>query len=132
MTLDGIKALVTVHDMHRAMDKQILTTLTLGDDVLLQEAVDAACRWAYSAILRCGSQGRVFTTDESEVLQAAIQKMAVYELYARSEVEAGASDKRSDAKAMLKGLLGDCVDTDARPKAFVGAVRVCAATGAPC
>ena len=126
MTLGEIEKLVTVRDMHRAMDKQVLTTLTMGDDVLLQEAVKSACRWAFSAILRCGSVGRGFTADRAAVLGAAVQKMAVYELYARSEVEAGAADKRDDAKAMLKGLLGDCVDTDGRPKPFVGAVRVSA------
>jgi hypothetical protein len=107
MTLDDIKALLPPYDAW-ALEGQILQTMTAGNTVLQDDAGAEAARFVYAAMVRCGATSRVFTADELEILASAVHKLAIFELYRRSELEATADDKRADARVLLRALLGDC------------------------
>lgn len=120
MTLEELKKLTNPATLRRQLDRQIFETLTAGDDDLMRMSIHAAARWVYAAMVRCGGLDKAFGTDAQELLKGAIEKRAAYELYSRSEVEASAEDKKDDALALLKAVLGDCADTSATSKSHVG------------
>lgn len=120
ITLDELKALSTPGMIKSQLDGQVVLTLTAGDDDLIITSIKAAARWVFAAMARCGALSKTLSADEQDILAGAMEKRAIYELYTRSEVEASAEDKKDDAMALLKAVLGDCADPDAAPKPYVG------------
>ena len=98
--------MVTLEDLKGELSERAYRMLTQGDDAVAQRALDRARVWVVAQFVRCGA-----TPDfENEIVREALLKRALYELYSFRENERVARDKKEDARELLEGLLGECVE----------------------
>ncbi len=98
--------MITVEDLKKEISERDYRMLTEGDDEVAVRAIDKAEKWVIARFRKCGKT----MNPEDELVQQAILKRALYELYSYKENEKVAADKKEDAEDILEGVLGDCVE----------------------
>jgi len=94
------------------LDSQIISSLTDDQDDIIDTAIKSAVIWAISISRRCGVPDDI--DDYMDIVELALIKRSIYELYSRSDVEADADDKAQDALNLMVAVFGDCAKFEGR------------------
>ncbi|RUM88399.1 MAG: hypothetical protein DSZ24_03785 [Thermodesulfatator sp.] len=97
---------VTLEELKAELSPRIYRVLTDGEDAVAERALVKARAWVVAQYKRCGREPDL----EDEIVREAVLKRALYELYSYAENEKVARDKKEDARELLEGVLGDCVE----------------------
>ena len=114
--------LVTASDLKENIREHNYIVLTDGDDSLVKSAIEKARVWLTARLTEISFV--LPFNEEDQVIREIIINRALYELYALSDQETVASDKKSNARELLSGYISRYAGSEAGAANSLPAISV--------